>query len=96
MGVGRIDIPKEDRLTVPISEVHHRLSYWLRQVHKGPIIITRRGKAVGVLMDPQEYERLSQIRAYLQMARLSRSLSEGGPSAEELYRLSRADLEARA
>jgi PHD/YefM family antitoxin component YafN of YafNO toxin-antitoxin module len=60
--------------------------------NKGPIMITRRGKAVGVIISPEEYENLRQVRAYLQMLNLSQELREG-PGAGELYRASRRELE---
>ena len=50
---------------------------------------------MGVIVSPQEYERLSQVKAYLQMLRLSRSLSESGVTAEELSDASRKELEER-
>jgi len=61
-------------------------------VENGPISITRRGKTVGVIISPAEYESLRQVRAYLQMLNLSHELHESA-SAQELYRLSRQELE---
>lgn len=82
-------------MLVSITEVHNRLSYWLKRVPERPVTITRRGKPVGVLVSPEEYERLRQVQAYLEMLQLSRSLLEGDVTAEELYRASREELEAR-
>ena len=39
-------------MDISIAEAHNRLSWLLKQVNKGPIHITRRGKTVGVLIDP--------------------------------------------
>ena len=82
-------------INVPIAEAHNRLSSLLKKVQKGPILLTRRGKAVGVLIDPEEYEQLRRVKAYLQLLTVSREVGEG-PSADEIYRASREELEARA
>jgi prevent-host-death family protein len=82
-------------IDVPIAEAHNRLSALLKKVQKNPIMLTRRGKPVGVLLSPEEYERLRQYEAYSHVVRLSRSLSESGVSAAELYRTSRDELEGR-
>ncbi len=80
---------------ISIAEAHNRLSRWLKKVEDGPITITRRGKPVGVIIAPQEYERLRQVQAYLQMLSLSQSLQESGVTAEELFQASREELEGR-
>ena len=82
-------------IDVPIAEAHNRLSALLKKVQKGPITLTRRGKPVGVLLSPEEYERLRQFEAYSQVVRLSQSLRESGVSAAELARAARDDLEGR-
>ncbi len=80
---------------VSLSEVHNRLSHWLKEVSAQPITITRRGKPVGVLVSPEEYERLHQVQAYLEMLRLSHSLQDCDITADELFRTSRRELESR-
>lgn len=80
---------------ISVSEAHNRLSHWLDEIKDEPVTITRRGEPVGVIVSPQEYERLSQVKAYLQMLRLSRSLSESGVTAKELSDASRKELEER-
>ena len=82
-------------MTVSITEAHNRLSRWLEKIPEGPITITRRGKPVGVLVSPEEYERLRQVQAYLEMLRLSHSLRDSDITADELFRTSREELEAR-
>jgi prevent-host-death family protein len=82
-------------MLVSITEVHNRLSYWLQKVPERPVTITRRGKPVGVLVSPEEYERLRQVQAYLEMLRLSRSLQDSDLAADELFQASREQLEAR-
>ena len=82
-------------MLVSITEVHNRLSQWLEKVQDQPITITRRGRAVAVLVSPEEYERLRQVQAYLEMLRLSRVLQDGGLTARELSRTAREELEAR-
>jgi PHD/YefM family antitoxin component YafN of YafNO toxin-antitoxin module len=65
----------------------------LKQVQKNPVYITRHGKPVGVLISPDEYENLRQVRAYLHMMNLSRTLRDSGVTADELYQTSRQELE---
>ena len=82
-----------DQMYISVAEIHNRLSRWLNRVGDGPITITRRGKPVGIIISPQEYERLRQVQAYLQMLRLSNTLRESGVTADELFRASREELE---
>lgn len=82
-------------MLVSITEVHNRLSYWLKKVPERPVTITRRGKPVGVLVSPEEYERLRQVQAYLEMLRLSSSLQNSDLTTDELFQASRGELEAR-
>ncbi len=83
-------------IDVPIAEAHNRLSALLKKVQKGPIRLTRRGKPVGVILSPEEYDRLRQFEAFSQVVQLSRSLRESGVSAADLYRASRDELEGRS
>jgi prevent-host-death family protein len=80
-------------MDISIAEAHNRLSSLLKQVDKGPIVIHRRGQPVGVIISPEEYENLRQVRAYLQMLNLSHALHDSGISAAELYQASRQELE---
>jgi prevent-host-death family protein len=79
-------------MDISIAEAHNHLSALLKQVEKGPIHITRRGKTVGVLVSPEEFESLSQVKAYIQMLNLSHELRES-LTAAEVYRASRQELE---
>ena len=81
---------------IPIPKAHHRLSALLRKIQKNPVTLTRRGKPVGVLLSPEEYERLRQFEAYSQVVRVSQSLRESGVTASELYRSSRDELENKS
>ncbi len=81
-------------INVPIADAHNRLSSLLKKVQKSPILLTRRGKAVGVLIAPEEYEQLLKVKAYVQLVNVSREVREG-PGAEDLYHLSREELEKR-
>lgn len=84
-------------MDISIAEAHNRLSHWLKQVEKGETVrITKRGTPVGVIIDPEEYERLRQVQAYLRMLAISRTLRESSLTADELYRTSRDELEKRA
>ncbi len=80
-------------MDISIADAHNRLSALLKELDKGPIHITRRGKPVGVIISPEEYDRLRQVQAFLQMIELSHQLRDQGLSATELYRTSRDELE---
>ena len=75
--------------------MHNRLSYWLKKVPERLVTITRHGEPVGVLISPEQYERLRQVQAYLEMLRLSHTLQDSGVTADELSQTSREELEAR-
>jgi len=82
-------------MDVSVAEAHNRLSRWLNKIKDGPITITRRGRPVGIIISPEEYRRLSQVHAYLQMLRLSQTLRDSGVTAQELAQASRTELEGR-
>jgi len=82
-------------INIPIAQAHNRLSSLLKKVQKNPILITRRGKAVGVILSPEEYERLRQFEGYNNVLLLSQTLRMNGVSAKELYQGSRDELEGR-
>ncbi len=82
-------------MQVSIAEAHNRLSYWLKQVPDEPITITRRGKPVGVIISPEEYEQMRQVQAFWKMIHLSQSLRDSGVTADELSQASRRELESR-
>ena len=83
-------------IDVPVAEAHNRLSALLKKVQRGPIRLTRRGKPVGVILSPEEYDRLRQFEALSQVVQLSHALRESGVNASELYRTSRDELEGRS
>lgn len=80
---------------ITVAEAHNRLSRWLQKVQEGAITITRRGRPVGVIISPEEYEQLRQVQAYLRMLRLSQTLHGSNVRAEELFQAGRAELEGR-
>lgn len=82
-------------MDISIAEAHNRLSALLKKVDQGPIVITRRGVTVGVIISPDEYARLRKVQAYLHMIELSKTLRASGVSAAELYQVSRQELEDR-
>lgn len=57
--------------------------------------ITNRGKPVGVLVAPQEYNRLRQAQAYLDLVDLAHTLRESGVTAGGLFRVGRDGLDRR-
>jgi prevent-host-death family protein len=83
-------------IDIPIAEAHNRLSALVKKVQKSPITLTRRGKPVGVLLSPEEYQRLRQFEAYSQVVKISRALCESGVNAADLYRASREELEGKS
>jgi len=82
-------------MQISVAEAHNRLSYWLKKLDDGPITITRRGKPVGVIISPEEYNGLRRFRACQQVLGLSQSLRESGLMASELFRISREELDGR-
>jgi prevent-host-death family protein len=80
---------------ISVAEAHNRLSKLLKNLEEGPITITKRDKPVGVLIDPDEYARLQQVQAYLQLVNLSKSLQNSGITAVELASASREELEGK-
>ena len=81
-------------MDISIADAHNHLSALLKQVKQGSIRITRRGKTVGVLVSPEEYDNLRQVGAYIQMLNLSHELRESA-SAVQVYRDSRQELEEK-
>ena len=82
-------------MDISVAEAHNKLSQLLQAVEQEPIVITRRGKPVGVLITPEEYAEMRKLRAYLEMLQLAKELRDSGTTAQELQKLSRAELEAR-
>jgi len=82
-------------MQVSIAETHNRLSKLLKEVDSGPITITKRGRPVGVLMSPDEYQQVQRVQAYLQLVNLSKELQESGETAVGLATASREELEER-
>jgi prevent-host-death family protein len=80
---------------ISIAETHNRLSKLLQKLNDGPITITKRGQPVGVLMAPDEYERLQRVQAYLHLVHLSKTLQGSGETAVALLDASRNELEER-
>ena len=77
---------------VSIADAHNRLSALLKKVQTNPIMLTRRGKPVGVLLSVEDYKRLRQAEALNQVIELSHHLRESGVSASELCQASRREL----
>jgi prevent-host-death family protein len=79
-------------MDISIADAHNRLSALIKELENGPISITRRGKTVGVLISPDEFENLRQVKAYIKMLNLSHELRESA-RASEIYHASRNELE---
>jgi prevent-host-death family protein len=82
-------------MSISVSQAHNRLSQLLKDAQEQPVTITLRGEPIGVIISHEEYERLSEVRAYLEIVKLSKQLDDRGVTAEELMRSSRDELEAR-
>jgi len=82
-------------MSVPIARVKGRLSDLIRQAHREPVVITRRGRPDAVLLSFEEYERLRRLRAYLTMIHLSRELQDAQVTATDLHEAARQELEDR-
>jgi prevent-host-death family protein len=82
-------------MEISVAEAHNHLSSLLKRVTHGPVMISRRGKTVGVLISPEAYEKLRRVQAYLELIDISHELREA-PNADEIYRASRDELEGRA
>jgi prevent-host-death family protein len=69
----------------PVADVKARLSAYLKETEKGPVVITRHGKPVAVLLavqDEDELERLllassAQLREVLEVGRQQIRAGEG-------------------
>ncbi len=46
--------------TVSVTEARRRFGKIIHQAQTGPVILTRRGEPVAVILSVQEYERLTQ------------------------------------
>ncbi len=86
-----------------VADVKARLSAYLKESHEGPVIITRNGKAVGVLLavtDEDELERLvlahsPKFQALLDKSR--RQIEEtGGIPHEQFWREVEAETRENA
>lgn len=82
-------------MDISVAEAQNKLSQLLQAAEQEPIVITRRGKPVGVIITPKEYAEMRKLRAYLEMLRLAEELRNSGVIAQELNQASRAELEAR-
>ena len=83
-------------MDISVAEAPIKLYQLLQAAKQEPIVITRRGKPVGVIITPEEYTEMRKLRAYLEMLQLAEELRNSGTTAQELLQLSRAELEARA
>ena len=57
---------------ISVAETRGRLADLLKNLEQGPVTITRRGHPVGVLVEPETYERLRRVEAYLAMLKTFR------------------------
>ena len=82
-------------MDISVAEAQNKLSQLLQAAEQEPIVITRRGKPVGVIITPKEYAEMRKLRAYLEMLRLAEELRHSGVTVQELNQASRAELEAK-
>jgi prevent-host-death family protein len=64
--------------TASMADIQSRLSHHLRVSRKEPVLITRRGKPVGLLIAPdaEELDRLTTLSSTVLRAELKKSLRE--------------------
>ena len=80
----------------PIAVAKSEFSRLVRDAHKEPVIITRRGQPDVVLLAYADYERLRRLQAYQQTLQIAAKLRESGVTASDLYETSRRELEERS
>lgn len=82
---------------VSVAEAKRDLTKLLREAekHHKEIIVTRRGDPYMVITPYTDYEKLSRIRAYLDLLDISEKLQGSGLKASEIYETSRRQLEER-
>jgi prevent-host-death family protein len=81
-------------INIPVSAAHNRLATLLEKAQNNPILLTSRGKPVGVLLSPGNYKQLRQAAAYIQLLEISHEIRKSA-SADKIYRASRQELEDR-
>lgn len=84
---------------VSVAEGKRDFTRLLREVRESqvPILIYdyREGTPAGVIVSPEEYERYTHLRAYVEAVRISEATKHLKLEAADLARRSRRDLEAR-
>ena len=83
---------------VSVAEGKKSFTQLLRQVEKeqAAVLIFRRGRFVGAILPPDEYERLGRLQAYFEALQLSKQLAPLQLNAAELAQEARQELEERA
>jgi prevent-host-death family protein len=89
--------------TASVAEMKVRLGAWLKAAEAGPVVVTRKGKAVAVLVgvhDDDEAERLvmahsPKLRAILEKSRQQIRAGQGIPH-DQFWREVEAETAARA
>ena len=80
-------------MEISIAEAKKGFSSLIKQAHREPVVVTRRGQPDVVILGFEEYRRLRRLRAYLRMLWLSQQLQGAGVTATELQQASRQELE---
>ena len=57
---------KEDMLLLGISELRKETTELLKELQKGRVVLTRRNKPVGVIINYSEYERIENLMEWLE------------------------------
>ena len=67
---------------VPVSEFKTGISKWLRSIkdENHPVIITQNGKPAGVLITPEEYDKLSYQQQFIESIERGKKDIESGKS----------------
>lgn len=85
---------------VPIGAFKAKAAAWLQRLRQsgGSIVITQNGVAAGVLMSPEEYDRLQEKERFLESVAMGLADAEAGrtiDAAELRRRLSAASYPAK-
>jgi hypothetical protein len=82
---------------VSIAEAERSFTQLLREAERtqAAILVFRREQFAGVILLPDQYQRLERLQAYFEALRLSQQLAHLPASVAELVRKVRQELEGR-
>ena len=78
----------------PVAEIKAKFSAYLKASEKGPIVVTRNGKAVAVLLSVEDYQRLDAAADAWWAERAREAAKDGFAGAKASRKLLRDMLNA--